>query len=111
VRQNELQAGLSPWGKVKSCETYHSDGTAGDRHRSSRSAALLQSAASRCRREVALLVRGTGHGREQVSARLWRLLRSLLPHYASQTVFERADQIIKNRSLAGGENHVRGHSS
>ena len=42
---------------------------------------------------------------------LWRLLRSLLPHYASQTVFERADQIIKNRSLAGGENHVRGHSS
>ena len=39
------------------------------------------------------------------------LLRSLLPHYASQTVFERADQIIKNRSLAGGENHVRGHSS
>jgi len=40
-----------------------------------------------------------------------RLLRSLLPHYTSQTVFERADQIIKNRSLAGGENHVRGHSS
>jgi len=59
----------------------------------------------------ALLVRSTGHGREQASARLWRLLRSLLPHYASQTVFERADQIIENRSLAGGENHVRGHSS
>ena len=38
-------------------------------------------------------------------------IRSPLPHYASQTVFERADQIIKNRSLAGGENHVRGHSS
>ena len=37
--------------------------------------------------------------------------RSPLPHYASQTVFEWADQIIKNRSLAGGENHVRGHSS
>ena len=47
----------------------------------------------------------------EASARLWRLLRSPLPHYASQTVFERADQIIKNRSLAGGENHVRGHSS
>jgi len=56
-------------------------------------------------------MRGTGQGREQASARLWRLLRSLLPHYASQAVFERADQIIKNRSLAGGENNVGGHSS
>ena len=50
------------------------------------------------------------HGRS-LCCSLWRLLRSPLPHYASQTVFERADQIIKNRSLAGGENHVRGHSS
>jgi hypothetical protein len=71
------------------------------------------------------LVQGNGHGRElgksrtrigvnpqaKPCARLWRLLRSPLPHYASQTVFERADQIIENRSLAGGENHVRGHSS
>jgi len=88
---------------------------------------------TRARDLLAEFHQGNGHGREldksrtrtgvnpmtgvlphghEVPARLWRcLLRSLLPHYASQTVFERADQIIKNRSLASGENHVRGHSS